>query len=135
MKATILVVASQTASSEELLSHLHTRAETTPIRLEFVVPASGNEASCREEAQRRLDDALERVREAGFEATGHVGDCDVLEAVLEVYDPKRHDEILVSTLPASISRWLGIGLPARISRATNALVSQVSESESRAALH
>ncbi len=86
--------------------------------------------SCRE-AERRLEDALQVAREAGFDATGSVGTCDALSAVVEAYDTSRHDEIIVSTLPASISHWLGIDLPARVARATNALVSHVTVQEPR----
>ena len=132
MRTTILVLANQTASSEELLSTLEARGPREDVRLEFVVPPVGPDpASCRE-AERRLEDALRVARDAGFEATGSVGTCDALSAVIEAYDPSRHDEIIVSTLPASISHWLGIDLPARVARATNALVSHVAVQEPRA---
>lgn len=134
MRATILVLANQTATSDELLSKLEARASKTPIRLEFVVPPVGPGEESRSAAERRLEQALQWVREAGFEATGHVGDCDALEAAIEAYDPTRHDEIIVSTLPASISRWMGIDLPARVARATNALVTHVAAPEPREAL-
>ena len=129
MRTTILVLANQTASSEELISTLEARASKTPVRLEFVVPPVGPDPGSRAEAEQRLDEALTRLREAGLEATGVVGDCDALAAVIEAYDPARHDEILVSTLPASISHWMGIDLPARVARATHALVSHVATPE------
>lgn len=129
MRTTILVLANQTASSEELLSTLEARAARTPVRLEFLVPPVGVDPGSRAEAERRLDEALQRVREAGLEATGAVGDPDALAAVLEAYDPAHHDEIVVSTLPASISHWMGIDLPARVARATHALVTHVAVPE------
>lgn len=135
MKATIVVVANQTAASNELLSALEARAAKTPIRLEFVVPPVGQGDECREEAEQRLEQALQRLRDADLEATGHVSrDSDALAAVVEAYDPARHDEIIVSTLPASISHWMGIDLPARVARATNALVTHVAVREDRPAL-
>lgn len=133
MRTTILVVANQTAASADLLKTLQARASKAPIRVQFVIPPDGRGAAKREEAERRLDEALERLREAGIDATGQVGDCDALTAVTDAYDPMRHDEILVSTLPASVSHWLGIDLPARIARRTNALVTQVAAPESIAA--
>ncbi len=129
MRTTILVLANQTASSEELVSTLEARASKTPVRLEFVVPPVGPDPASRADAERRLEEALRRARETGLEATGVVGDCDALAAVIEAYDPARHDEILVSTLPASISHWMGIDLPARVARATNALVTHVAVPE------
>jgi hypothetical protein len=135
LKATILVVANQTAPSNELLSALEARAAKTPIQLEFVVPPVGPGDESREEAEQRLEQALQRVRDAGLQATGQVSrDCDALAVVIEAYDPARHDEIIVSTLPASISRWMGIDLPARVAKATNALVTHVAVPEGRPAL-
>ncbi|MDP9377695.1 MAG: hypothetical protein M3P40_09050 [Actinomycetota bacterium] len=134
MRTTILVLANQTASSDDLLAALEQRSSATALRIEFVVPPSGAGATCRAQAEERLQLALARAREAGIEATGHVGDCDAFEAVVEAYDPARHDEIIISTLPASISHWLGIDLPARTARATNALVSHITASEPRPAL-
>jgi hypothetical protein len=36
-----------------------------------------------------------------------------LEAIRQVLQGQRFDEILLSTLPARLSRWLGMGLPSR----------------------
>jgi hypothetical protein len=133
MRTTILVLANKTARSDELFKALESRAARSDIRLDFVAPPDGPGAAAREAAQRRLDEALERARAHDFEAAGRIGDCDALTAVVEAYDPKRHDEIIVSTLPPSVSHWLGIDLPARVARATNALVSHVQVSERRPA--
>ena len=132
MRTTILVLANQTLSSEELLSALQARGNPEDVRLELIVPPLGPDEDSRKQAEQRLEDALQRMRGAGFEATGTVGDCDALAAVVEAYDPARHDEIMVSTLPASISHWLGIDLPARVARTTNALVTHVAAREPRA---
>ena len=134
MRTTILVVANQTAMSDELFSALEARAASRPVRLEFVVPPVGPEPACLSEASERLEQALERMRAAGIEAEGRLGDTDALAAVVEVYDPTRHDEIIVSTLPPSISRWVGIDLPARVAKATDALVTHVAVHEQGAAL-
>lgn len=131
MRTTILVLANQTASSEELLSTLEGRGPRQDVRLEFVVPPVGPDPESCRDAEQRLEEALQVARDAGFEATGSVGTCDALAAVVEAYDPGRHDEIIVSTLPASISHWLGIDLPARVARATNALVAHVTVKEPR----
>lgn len=131
MRTTILVLANKTARSDELFDALEARAARGPVRLELVVPPEGAGAAARSRAQQRLDEALERAQEAGWEATGHVGECDALSAVVEAYDPKRHDEIVVSTLPASMSHWLGRDLPRQVARATGALVSHVQQPERR----
>jgi hypothetical protein len=131
MQTTILVLANKTAQSDALFEALEARASLAPIRLDFVAPPDRPGPTAREDAQRRLDDALGRARDAGWEATGRLGDGDALTAVVDAYDARRHDEIIVSTLPPSVSHWLGIDLPARVARATNALVTHVEVPERR----
>jgi hypothetical protein len=48
-----------------------------------------------------------------------------LVAVTDAWDPKTHDEIIVSTLPMRFSKWMSAGLPQRISRVTGAPVTHV----------
>ena len=60
-----------------------------------------------------------------------LGDVDPACAVIELWDPQRWDEILVSTLPASTSRWLRIDLPHRIARAVDAPVRHVESQRAR----
>jgi hypothetical protein len=133
MKATVLVVTNRTAASDDLLAALRARADRSPARFEFVMPPERGTAEAEAEVQARLQEALDLAHEADLEATGHVGSCDAFTAVLDAYDPARHDEILISTLPASTSHWLRIDLPARVARATGALVSHVAVRERRPA--
>ena len=84
------------------------------------MPATGNGFAGREEAQGRLDEALERWREAGFDAKGMVGDPDPIVAVHETWDPRAYDEVIVSTLPGQSSRWLQSDLPHRVAQITGA---------------
>ncbi|HEX8119918.1 MAG TPA: hypothetical protein VF549_01515 [Solirubrobacteraceae bacterium] len=135
MKATVLVVAHRTAASDDLLAALRGRAETSPARFELLVPPARPGAAGREAARTNLDRALARMQEFGLEVSGSVGsDDDPVVAVIEAYDPRRHDEVVVSTLPASVSSWLGIGAPSRIARATGALVRHVVSREQRRAV-
>jgi len=123
MRTHLLVVASRTAVSDELVSYLSRRAAITPLRVTLAVPL---ELGGREEARARLARGLDVLRAAGLDAGGVVaGDGDPLHAVLDVYDPRRHDEIVVVTLPEHLSRWLGCDLPQRIARVTGALVHHV----------
>ena len=81
----------------------------------------------------KLDEALAQLREAGLQAEGIVGDADPVVAVTDAWDPKRYDEIVVSTLPLRFSKWLHAGLPERIAKLTGAPVSHiVSEPAKRA---
>lgn len=78
-----------------------------------------------EAAERRLWTVLDRIRATGARADGDLGDPDPLvavEAVLPVVEPV---EIILSTLPASISRWVGMDLPSQLRRRTDIPVTVV----------
>ena len=53
---------------------------------------------------------------AGAHVEGIVGDTDPFVAVREALEREPFDEVIVSTLPTHVSRWLRIDLPARIKR-------------------
>lgn len=81
-------------------------------------------------AERRLDLMIDKIRSMGGQAAGEVGTDDPLEATRAVLEREAaFDEIIVSTLPAGLSRWLKMDLPNRISRLTDAPVTTI-EAES-----
>ena len=132
MKATVLVVAHKTAASDDLLAALRGRTELGPARFDLIVPPTRPGPDGKLSAETQLEHALARMQEFGLEATGSVGTSDdPVVSVIEAYDPRKHDEVLVSTLPASVSRWLGHDAPARIAKATGALVRHVIAREHR----
>jgi hypothetical protein len=116
-EASVLVVANVTAESHELLEAMRERHQRGPTSFTLLLPARRHPQSG-QDAQRRLDVALEQARQAGLEVTGQVGDADPVVAVSETFDPRNFDEIIVSTLPTGSSRWLAIDLPHRIERMT-----------------
>jgi hypothetical protein len=123
-KRSFLVMANVTSSSDELIQTLVERARKEPANFTLLIPATpfgGGRAAALE----TLDQALEQLREAGLEADGAVGDADPIVAVTEAWDPKKYDEIIVSTLPMRISKWLHAGLPERTARLTGAPVTHV----------
>lgn len=120
--SSVLVVAKVTAASPELIEALKARGDA---RRTLLMPCTGPGLHSRDVARPRLDAALAAWREAGLEAEGIVGDEDPLEAVHEVWDPRRFDEIVVSTLPGPHSRWLRCDLPSRLERMTDARVTHV----------
>ena len=123
-KRNVLVVANVTATSDELLSALQERALREPMSFELIIPATpfggGSEA-----ARTQLREALDKLLEAGLDAQGSTGHGDPMVAVTDAWDPKRHDEIIVSTLPMGLSKWLHAGLPERIAKLTGAPVTHV----------
>ena len=53
----------------------------------------------------------------GLEATGEVGHRDPVEAARDAIRRHPVDEIILSTLPTGISRWLGQDVPGRLKSA------------------
>ena len=126
MAAHVIVLANRTAAAPELIEALVHRAERGPISVTLVMPASGPGAAARAAAKERLDAALETWRAAGIErCDGMVCDSVPLEALSEVWDPMRHDEVIVSTLPGQSSRWLRSDLPHAVARYTGVSVLHV----------
>jgi hypothetical protein len=114
-----LVVANQTLGGTHLLSLLRELAEQ-PSSFHVLVPATPprdrlwTEAEARAIARRRLDDALERFRSVGIEATGEVGDERPLQAIDDALEGEDFDEIVLSTFPPGMSKWLRLDLPHRV---------------------
>jgi len=123
-KRSFLVVANVTATSDRLIEALKQRAAQEPASFTLIIPATpfgGGRAA----AVQKLEEALERLRAAGLEAEGRVGNADPILAVTDAWDPKRYDEIVISTLPMRFSKWLHAGLPERIAKLTDAPVTHV----------
>jgi hypothetical protein len=118
----ILVVANVTAASDELCRALVERAADAPASFTLLVPATGTDLTA---AQERAATAVGRLRDAGLECEGLVGNSDPIIAVSETWDPRRFDEIIVSTLPIHLSKWLHAGLPERIFKLTGTPVTHI----------
>ena len=114
-----LVVANQTLGGDHLLSLLRDLSQQ-PSSFHVLVPATPprdhlwTEGEARRIARRRLDDALERFRSVGVEATGEVGDERPLQAIDDVLEREDVDEIVLSTFPPGMSKWLRLDLPHRV---------------------
>ena len=127
-----LIVANQTLGGDHLMDLLRERVEAGPCTLHTLVPATvdhtdwtSDEESDRELAQRRLDLALDRFGRFDVEVTGEVGDHLVVDSLLDVLRRERFDEVILSTLPPGISRWLRLDLISRVERAVDVPVTHV----------
>jgi hypothetical protein len=127
--AHVLVVAHQTAATPGLLDAVRERAARSPASFHLVVPQQPHgihklvdpQDAGVDEAQRVLDTALPKLSEAaGHEVSGSIGDAEPLMAIQDAINLGAYDEIIISTLPLGISRWLkldlvskarGLGLP------------------------
>lgn len=131
-KARVLVVANRTAGSPELLAALRERAEQGPARFHLVVPSTPHGVSWAADmhsggnaAEHDLEGALERLREHGIEIDGEVGDPDPVAAVQDAANTASYDEVIVSTLPKHVSKWLKLDLPHKAAHATGLPVTHV----------
>src|SRR2546430_6220851 len=88
-KTCVLVVANQTADSDELISRLRARSERGPTQFTLLLPGLPGTSS--EGSKERLALVLERMQAAGVEADGVVGDSNPLTAVRETWDPGKYD--------------------------------------------
>jgi hypothetical protein len=116
-----LVVANQTLGGEPLIERVRRCIAEGPCRFHIVVPATPRgelltwtEGKSTAIAQQRLDDALARFRELGAEADGAVGDKNPILAIEDALRHTEFDEIILSTLPPGVSRWLKLDLPSRV---------------------
>ncbi len=138
-KASVLVVANRTAGSDELLDALRERAGQGPTKFHLVVPAAArgvsrvaNPDSGVEAAEHDLDGALDRLRGAGLDIDGEIGDPDPVAAVQDAANAAPYDEVVVSTLHKHMSKWLKVDLPRKAAHATGLPVTHV---EARAKAH
>ena len=132
-KQKILVVANRTADSPELIEALRRRAAEQPTSFTLLVPAvphglawAADMKAGWSEAALRADRAGSRIRRSGLELEEViVGDPDPYAAVGDVLHTREFDEVVVSTLPRTISRWLAVRLPARLRRTLDLPVTEV----------
>ncbi len=80
-------------------------------------------------AKERLQFGLEWLASLGATATGELCDgCDTPATISAVVEATAADEVIVSTLPTTLSRWLHQDLPHRISRKVDVPVAVVTSS-------
>ena len=127
-----LVVANQTLGGDHLLDEVRRRMAEGPASFHIVVPATSpadhavwTEGEAQALAEKRLELALARFRDLGADADGEVGDADPIEAVRDCQWVQQYDEVILSTLPAGVSRWLKQDLPHRMERACGVPVTHV----------
>ena len=135
-----LIVANQTLTGQALADAMAERLADGPIRAHVVVPLTRiggrltwDEVTSREAAQERLDDALERLTTLGADAAGEIGDPDPVSAVRDAMRGREIDEIIVSTLPRGLSRWLGEDVPSRLRDSVRVPVTVVIQPETSTA--
>jgi hypothetical protein len=119
-----LVLANQTLLGDALLGRIRACLAAGPCQFYLVVPATHvhdravwTDGHDRAVAADRLRDGLARFRALGADVEGEVGDARPIDAIRDVMlHAQPFDEIVLSTLPPGVSRWLRQDLPHRIQR-------------------
>lgn len=144
----VLVVGNASLRSERLQRHLGDQASRADTSFLLVVPAVatsdavqrrisfasvGGVAHPKERklsgevlAKHRMEEALTRLRGAGLQIDGMVGDSDPMRAVVAGLAKVQANEIILSTLPRAQSKWLAVDLPSEMRRRFNLPVTVVS---------
>jgi hypothetical protein len=119
----VLVVAHRTAATPALLDAVRERAARGPATFTLLVPNPAHglhrvvdpEDQEENEAQTVLDLALPLLEDAaGGHVEGMIGDAEPLNAIQDAVNLNGFDEIIISTLPKRVSRWLHIDLPSKV---------------------
>ena len=132
-----LVIANQTLAERELTEEIRQRLEAGPSSFYVLVPntragdlaarvasnvpippAAGlaTDEQATAYAQHRLGQLLRDLGDLDAEADGDLGDADPIKAVGALLERRQFDEIILSTLPQPVSKWLGMDLPHRLQR-------------------
>jgi hypothetical protein len=135
--ASVLVVANRTAESPELLDALRVRSVQGPCEFTLLVPSTAHGLAWaadpdagHDEAERHRQAFVDELREEGLNVVAaKVGDPDPLAAICDECNFGEYDELIVSTLPLRLSKWLHIDLPRKAGAATGLPVTHVIGSE------
>jgi hypothetical protein len=120
--ARVLVVANRTAATPALIEAVRDRAARGPAQFTLLVPNTAHglhrlvdpEDQSQSEAEQTLELAVPLLERAvGAEVEGIVGDPEPLAAIQDAVNTRGFDEIIISTLPSRVSRWLKLDLPSK----------------------
>ena len=123
--ARVLIVANQTAATPTLIEAVRRRAESGPCAFMLLVPHSSHglgklasadaTASDTHDSEAVLELALPLLEDAaGGKMDSMIGDPSPLAAIEDAVNRRGFDEIILSTLPAHVSRWLKLDLPSKV---------------------
>ena len=121
--ARVLIVANRTAATPALQQAVAARAAQGPAVFTLLVPNAAHglhrvvdpEDTDRAEAGATLELALPLLEEAaGSPIDGIIGDHNPFDAIQDAVNVRGFDEIILSTLPVRVSRWLRSDLPRKV---------------------
>ena len=118
--ARVLVVANRTAATPALMQAVRERAAREPCRFTLLVPHSSSglhrfvdpEDQGQSEAEATIELALPLLEEAaGKPVEPMIGVHEPLAAIQDAINLHGFDELIISTLPTKVSKWLKLDLP------------------------
>lgn len=140
-----LIVANRTLAGDIIPQLVSERADAGPAEFHLLVPATRSKETQRlltgvadpmsgytvvspddlaaarirdqEQAEQRLASFLVRLADHRDNLTSEVAGHDPFAAIGRVLERSAFDEIIISTLPGGVSRWLKMDLPSRVERA------------------
>ena len=119
----VLVVAAKTAATPGLIDAVRQRAARGPATFTLLVPNPTHglhtvvdpEDQDAGEAESIVELAVPLLEDAAGGPVEHmVGDPVPLDAIQDAVNLGNFDEIILSTLPARVSRWLKLDLPSKV---------------------
>jgi len=121
-QARVLVVANRTAATPALLEAVRERAARGSAVFTLLVPNTAHglhrvmdpEDQSQSESEATLELALPLLEQAaGGPVEGMIGDPEPLAAIQDAINVHGFDEIIISTLPTRVSKWLKLDLPSK----------------------
>lgn len=118
--ARVLVVANRTAATPALIEAVRARAARGNATFTLLVPSAAHglhqlvdpEDQGRSEAEETIELALPLLEEAaGAPVEPMIGVHEPLAAIQDAVNLHGFDELIISTLPKRVSRWLKLDLP------------------------
>jgi hypothetical protein len=120
--ARVLVVANKTAATPGLLDAVRARAARGPCEFTLLVPNTTHglhtvvdpEDQSQSEAETIIELAVPLLEEAaGGPVDAMIGVPEPLAAIQDAVNLHGFDELIISTLPTRVSKWLKLDLPSK----------------------
>jgi hypothetical protein len=122
-EARVLVVANKTAATPALIEAVRERAARGAASFTLLIPNTAHglhalvdpEDQSQGEAEQTLELALPLLEAAaGGPVEGMIGCPEPLAAIQDAINIHGYDELIISTLPQRVSKWLKLDLPSKV---------------------